>query len=97
VGADAVDELSRFYEVKSFLGSELDSVSVTPHEYERAATEEDFFLVVVSGLEDGTEVRATVRIILDPLRELSAHPSGNVTLTGIRRCRSLPIPFERTD
>ncbi|MFI1889410.1 hypothetical protein [Streptomyces jumonjinensis] len=62
VGADAVDELSRFYEVKSFLGREPDSVSLTPHEYERAATQENFFLVVVSGLEDGESERVTVRI-----------------------------------
>ncbi|MEV5683976.1 hypothetical protein AB0L68_12450 [Streptomyces sp. NPDC052164] len=97
LGADAADELSRFYEVKSFLRREPDSLSVTPHEYERAATEKDFFLVVVSGLEDGAGERATVRIILDPLRELAAHPSANVTLTGVRGCRSFSIPFERAD
>jgi hypothetical protein len=70
---------------------------VTPHEYERAATEKDFFLVVVSGLEAGAGERAKVRIILDPLRELTAHPNANVTLSGVRGCRSLPIRFERAD
>ncbi|MFH8706566.1 sacsin N-terminal ATP-binding-like domain-containing protein [Streptomyces rubrogriseus] len=97
VGADSVDELNRFYEVKSFLGAEEDSVSLTPHEYERATTENDFFLVVVSGLQRGAGVPTTVRIILDPLRKLSARPSEAVTLTGVRGCRSLQIPFERAD
>ncbi|MDQ1065742.1 hypothetical protein QFZ32_001182 [Streptomyces canus] len=97
VGADSVDELNRFYEVKSFLGAEEDSVSLTPHEYERATTENDFFLVVVSGLQRGAGVPTTVRIILDPLRKLSARPSGAVTLTGVRGCRSLQIPFEQAD
>ncbi|MGG8480656.1 sacsin N-terminal ATP-binding-like domain-containing protein [Streptomyces lividans] len=97
VGADSVDELNRFYEVKSFLGAEEDSVSLTPHEYERATTEDDFFLVVVSGLQRGTGVPTTVRIVLDPLRKLSARPSGVVTLTGVRGCRSLQIPFEQAD
>jgi hypothetical protein len=95
VGADSVDELNRFYEVKSFLGAEEDSVSLTPHEYERAATENNFFLVVVSGLQRGAGVPTTVRIILDPLRKLSARPSEAVMLTGVRGCRSLQIPFEQ--
>ncbi|MGW0702261.1 sacsin N-terminal ATP-binding-like domain-containing protein [Streptomyces sp. NPDC002867] len=97
VGADAVDELSRFYEVKSFLGAEEDSLSLTPHEYERAASQQDFFLVVVSGLQRGTDTPPTVRIILDPLRQLTARPSGTVTLAGVRECRSLTISFEHAD
>jgi hypothetical protein len=97
VGADAVDELSRFYEVKSFLGAEEDSLSLTPHEYERAASERDFFLVVVSGLQRGAGTSPTVRIILDPLRQLTVRPSGTVTLAGVRDCRSLTIPFELAD
>ncbi|MFJ8078877.1 hypothetical protein ACIQ7Q_34305 [Streptomyces sp. NPDC096176] len=97
LGADAIDELSRFYEVKSFLETEEDSLSLTPHEYERAASERDFFLVVVSGLQHGTDTPPTVRIILDPLRQLTARPSGTVILSGIRKCQSLTIPFERGD
>ncbi|WP_345961628.1 hypothetical protein ABDE16_03580 [Streptomyces sp. BRB040] len=97
VGADSVDELNRFYEVKSFLGAEEDSVSLTPHEYERATTENDFFLVVVSGLQREAGVPTTMRIILDPLRKLSARPSGAVTLTGVRGCGGLQIPFEQAD
>ncbi|MET9922420.1 hypothetical protein ABZZ04_35950 [Streptomyces sp. NPDC006435] len=97
VGADSVDELNRFYEVKSFLGAEEDSVSLTPHEYERATTENNFFLVVVSGLQRGAGVPTAVRIILDPLRKLSARPNEAITLTGVRGCRSLQIPFEQAD
>lgn len=97
VGADSVDELNRFYEVKSFLGAEEDSVSLTPHEFERAATERNFFLVVVSGLQRGAGIPATVRIILDPLRKLSVRTSESVTLTGVRGCGSLQIPFEQAE
>ncbi|MET7636743.1 hypothetical protein [Streptomyces sp. NPDC005078] len=70
---------------------------VPPHEHERAASERDFFLVVVSGLQHGTDTLPTVRIILDPVRQLTARASGNVTLAGVRACRSLTIPFERAD
>ncbi|MFJ8091723.1 sacsin N-terminal ATP-binding-like domain-containing protein [Streptomyces griseofuscus] len=97
VGADSVDELNRFYEVKSFLGAEEDSVSLTPHEFERAATESNFFLVVVSGLQRGAGIPTTVRIILDPLRKLSVRTSESVTLTGVRGCGSLQIPFEQVE
>jgi hypothetical protein len=68
-----------------------------PHEYERAASERDFFLVVVSGLQRGAGTSPTVRIILDPLRQLTVRPSGTVTLAGVRDCRSLTIPFELAD
>ncbi|MFE5511667.1 hypothetical protein ACFQ9J_13740 [Streptomyces sp. NPDC056529] len=97
LGADAMDEQDRFYEIKSTLSTEQDSVSLTLHEYERALTEKDFFLVIVSGLDRSTSTPPTVRIILDPLRHLTLRAAPDVLLTGIRSCPSIPIPFERNE
>lgn len=53
LGADAVDELARFYELKTYGGAEPDTIQLTPAEFQRAIESDDFFLVVVSGLEAG--------------------------------------------
>jgi hypothetical protein len=50
-GANAVDALSRFYELKAYSSAEPDTVSLTPAEFQRAVESDNFFLVVVSGLE----------------------------------------------
>ncbi|MGW7250387.1 hypothetical protein [Streptomyces decoyicus] len=65
LGADTVDELARFYELKTYGGAEPDTIQLTPAEFRRAVASGDFFLVVVSGLEAGT-APVTVRIILEP-------------------------------
>ncbi|MFD4377066.1 sacsin N-terminal ATP-binding-like domain-containing protein [Streptomyces sp. NPDC058486] len=96
LGADAVDELARFFELKTYRGSEPDTISLTPAEFRRAVESEDFFLVVVSGLEVGS-VPTTVRIILDPLEHLPAWPSGTVNVSGIRGAQSLVYPFESAE
>ena len=44
VGADAIDELGRFYEMKVSAGSEPDQVTLTNAEVKRALTTPDFFL-----------------------------------------------------
>ena len=59
VGADAVDELRRFYELKVSAGPEPDQITLTNAEVQRALTTEDFFLVVVSGVEH-SETRVPV-------------------------------------
>ncbi|MFE2009985.1 sacsin N-terminal ATP-binding-like domain-containing protein [Streptomyces sp. NPDC059491] len=97
LGADALDDQSAFYELKTTLGAEQDSVYLTLHEYERALTEEDFHLVVVSGLEHGAGFAPTVRVILDPLRHLVVRSDPRIQLTGVRSCPSLPIHFEPAD
>ncbi|MFF9853425.1 sacsin N-terminal ATP-binding-like domain-containing protein [Streptomyces litmocidini] len=94
LGADALDPENRFYEIKSTLGAEQDSVLVSLHEYERALTEKDFFLVIVSGLDHGASVPPAVRIILDPLRHLTVRDTPQVLLTGIRSCPSITFSFE---
>ncbi|MGW2896731.1 hypothetical protein ACWDAO_19440 [Streptomyces sp. NPDC001212] len=69
---------------------------LTPAEFQRAVESDDFFLVVVSGLEAGT-APVTVRIILEPLKYLPYRPSGNVLVSGIRGAQSLVYPFESTE
>ncbi|MFF2205161.1 sacsin N-terminal ATP-binding-like domain-containing protein [Streptomyces sp. NPDC058145] len=96
LGADAVDELARFYELKTYGGAEPDTIQLTPAEFQRAVESDDFFLVVVSGLEAGT-APVTVRIILEPLKHLPYRPSDNVLVSGIRGAQSLIYPFESTE
>ncbi|WP_223777274.1 hypothetical protein [Streptomyces sp. 135] len=96
LGADAVDELARFYELKTYGGAEPDTIQLTPAEFQRAIESDDFFLVVVSGLEAGA-APVTVRIILEPLKHLPYRPSSNVLVSGIRGAQSLVYPFESTE
>ena len=96
VGADAIDELKRFYEMKVHAGGEPDQVTLTNAEVKRALTTNDFFLVVVSGIE-GADANPKVRIIVDPLRHLQPAESGAITLTGIHGATSLIYDFTQVD
>ena len=96
VGADAIDELERFYELKVHAGGEPDQVTLTDAEVKRALTTKDFFLVVVSGVE-GVDANPKVRIIVDPLRHLQPAESGAITLTGIRGATSRTYDFTQID
>ncbi|MFC9399196.1 sacsin N-terminal ATP-binding-like domain-containing protein [Streptomyces sp. NPDC057027] len=96
LGADAVDELARFYELKTYGPAEPDTIQLTPAEFQRARESDDFFLVIVSGLEAGT-APVQVRVILEPLKHLPYRPSGNVLVSGIRGAQSLVYPFESTE
>jgi hypothetical protein len=93
LGADAVDALSRFYELKAYKDAEPDTVLLTPAEFQRAAENDDFFLVIVSGLEAGTGP-VSVRIIPQPLQQLTCRPSSSVTVTGIRGAHSRVYQLE---
>ena len=96
VGADAVDELDQFYELKVSAGPEPDRVTLTDSEVQRALTEPGFFLVVVSEVE-GNRACPKVRIIADPLKQLHPADTGSVTLTGVQKARSLLFEFEQQD
>ncbi|MCX4821095.1 hypothetical protein OG883_14465 [Streptomyces sp. NBC_01142] len=91
VGADAVDALNRFYELKTTYGPEQDTVTLTAKECERAASGAEFFLVVVSGL--AADSNPVLRLVPDPLHQLRIRPNGNVMLTGIKQSGSLIIEF----
>ena len=88
VGADAMDDLRQFYELKVYAGAEPDEVRLTDSEFRRAIDETDFFLVVVSGVEEGS-AEHTVRIIAQPLRQLRKLDQREFRLGGIREARSL--------
>jgi len=93
IGADALDKLRRFFELKTTYGSLPDDITLTANEAKRAFLEEDkFFLAVVAGLEEGYET--IVKIFPNPLRTLELMPTTSVILGGIRmRGSALEIRF----
>ena len=92
VGADAMDELERFYELKVSAGGEPNEVTLTNAEWQRAQSSPNFFLVVVSGVE-GVESRPSVRIIPRPLDQLEQKVSGTMMLSGVRHAKSVTYEF----
>ena len=96
VGADAVDELTKYYEIKVTAGSEPDQVTLTDSEVQRALTTRDFFLVVVSNIE-GADARPTVRVVVDPLEQLQPTGQGSITLSGLHKAKSLVYTFVSGD
>ncbi len=95
VGADAVDSLKKFYELKVHSGEIPDRVQLTNAEVQRALTTPDFFLVLVGNVEDGNGA-TEARIINDPLTHLNVTPSGSVTFTGVRTAQALRYAFSDT-
>ena len=96
VGADAMDQLMRFYELKVTAGDEPNSITLTNAELQRARSTPHFFLVVVSRVE-GTDARPTVRIIPQPLNQLEQSVSGTMVLSGVREAKSVMYDFARRD
>jgi hypothetical protein len=96
VGADAVDKLRNFYELKVHSGKIPDDISLTRAEYLRANETEDFFLVLVGNVEEG-ESDPEILIISDPLNQLTMRPSGSVSLSGVRKANALRYAFRRSD
>ncbi len=83
VGADALDALDRFYELKVYRHDEPDTIRLEESQIRRAMSTPDFFLVVVSGIE-GADARPKVRVIVDPLHQLQLTETSSVNFTGIR-------------
>lgn len=84
VGADAIDQRGRLFELKVFQGAEPDVLTLQASQVQQALQAgEDFFLVVVSNVEASGD-DPQVRIIPDPLRQLTAGETSSVTLSGIR-------------
>ena len=96
VGADAIDKLKNFYELKVSAGAEPDYVSMTANEVKRARTTPGFFLVVISGIE-GVDAQPKARVIVDPLSQLLPTSSGSITLSGVRNATSLTYDFAHRD
>ena len=96
VGADAVDQLERYYELKAFAGPEPGEVTLTESEAQRALSTPDFFLVVISNLEEGADGPTTIRIVTDPLNQLRPTTRGKITLSGLREATRLVYRFAPT-
>jgi hypothetical protein len=93
IGADAVDDLRNFYEIKMASSADIpDEVTLTATEVAKAEREKDFFLAIVCGLEE-TSGPLRVRFIVNPLDSLSVVVTGNVTLRGIRNAEGLDYVF----
>jgi hypothetical protein len=83
VGADAVDSLDRFFELKVHLGDEPDTIHLEQSQILRALSTPDYFLIVVSQVE-GAHARPKVRIIIDPVHQLTMTHTSSVTYAGVR-------------
>ena len=92
VGADAMDELERLYELKVSAGGEPNEITLTSAEWQRAKNSPDFFLVVISGVE-GMDSKPSVRIIPKPLDQLDQRVSGTIKLSGVRHAKSVTFKF----
>jgi hypothetical protein len=88
VGADAVDELRRFYELKVYAGQEPDEIVLQESEIRRAMTTPDYFVVVVSGVE-GAHATPCVRVIVNPLGQLRMSERSQIHFAGVRQSQSL--------
>jgi hypothetical protein len=90
IGADSLDNLRRYFELKVHVGALPDEVRLEPSEIERAATARDaYFLAVIGGLEEGTQTE--IRIFADPLRTLRWRRATIVRLGGVLTSRALVI------
>lgn len=95
IGADAVDELRQFFEIKmESSGTIPNEIRLTRSEVDLAQSDEDFFLAIVSGLEDN-DSDLVVRFIFDPLNRLAYRIKGEVVLSGVREVEALEFPFNR--
>lgn len=94
VGADAVDALDRFFELKVYSGAEPDRIVLEYSQIRRAMSTPNFFLVVVSELE-GENTSPKVRFIIDPLSQLSMSESSSVIFTGVHSSKSVVYRFKR--
>ncbi|MNO93564.1 hypothetical protein D3C76_851670 [compost metagenome] len=95
IGVDAIDELRQCYEVKMSSGAGIpNEIKLTAREVEAAREDPDFFLAIVSGLEDGAG-KLRVNFIFDPLSRLDVKVSGDLTLTGIKDAEKLEFEFNK--
>ncbi|PHS19332.1 MAG: hypothetical protein COA78_00330 [Blastopirellula sp.] len=95
IGVDAIDDLRQCYEIKMNSGTSIPTdVTLTASEVEAAKNDPDFFLAIVSGLEDGAG-HLRVRFIFDPLSSLDIRLRGDLTLTGVDKVEALEFSFDR--
>jgi hypothetical protein len=88
VGADAIDELEQYFELRVYAGADPDHIVLEDSQIRRALSTEKFFLVVVSGLE-GEQASPKVRIIADPQSQLRMSETSVIRYSGVRQSQSL--------
>jgi hypothetical protein len=94
VGADAIDGLRRFFELKVHAGQAPDEVALTESEVQRAAADDQFFLAVVSNVEEGRGI-AEVRFYLDPLKTVGVRSSSALRIGPLSAAPSVGYSFEQ--
>lgn len=96
LGVDAIDELRQCYEIKMCSGAALPTdVTLTASEIEAARDDPNFFLAIVTGLEEGSG-KLRVRFIFDPLGQLDVRVRSDLTLTGVDKAEALEFEFDVT-
>lgn len=82
LGADGAIDWETFIEMKSFAREAPTTVSLTESEFLRAQErKEKFYLVVVSGLEEGFDTQ--IRLYINPLGSLPWTLKGSISLGGL--------------
>lgn len=95
VGVDAIDNLRQCYEIKMCSGAAIPTdVTLTASEIEAARDDPDFFLAIVTGLEEGPG-KLRVRFIFDPLGQLDIRVRSDLMLTGVDKAEALEFEFDR--
>lgn len=92
VGVDAIDELRQCFEMKMSSSGIPNEITLTAREVEAAREDPDFFLAIVTGLEDGVG-KLRVSFIFDPLNKLDVKVSGDLILTGVQDAEKLQFEF----
>jgi hypothetical protein len=92
VGADAINRMRQFFELKIYAGTEPDVITLEAAQISRAMSTPDFFVVVVSNVE-GQAARPKVRVIVDPIAQLGMIETSEVRFNGVRNSHSLVFEF----
>lgn len=92
VGADAIDDGGRYYELKVHQGPVPDEIRLTDAEIRRALSTEEYYLVIVGNVESG-RADPEVRIVTDVLSQLRLEPSGSLVFSGVRAAQTLTYTF----
>lgn len=90
IGADGALDKSTFIEMKSFARGAPGEITLTEAEFRRAEeSKTNFYLVIVSGLEEGYETE--LRIYINPTKNLPWTPKGQVAIGGLAKGAALVL------
>ena len=90
IGADGALDESTFVEMKSFARGAPSEIMLTEAEFRRAhESTSTFYLVIVSGLEEGYETE--IRIYINPTKHFPWTPKGSVSIGGLARGAALVL------